>query len=208
MTGCPDENPDPDSATSRARSPSRGRGISALWSVPTYRFAILFLSMLIGIALAYPALRLRLGHQFRAVEIFTARLVYAIARLFSSEAELPQDGIVYLERFPIAVIDECTGIYEAVLLGAALLAFPTSWGKTAIGFLLGLPLIYALNVVRIVMLLFVGRYFPLAFDFMHIYFWQVTMIAMVAGTWLLWVLWVVGEGAERAERAGPDKARG
>jgi archaeosortase B (VPXXXP-CTERM-specific) len=189
-----------------ASPPPRPWGLSAIWSVPTYRFAILFLSMLVGIALAYPALRLRLGHQVRALEIFTAKLVYQLASLISSEAKLPQDGIVYLGRFPVAIIDECTGIYEALLLGAALLAFPTSWGKTAVGFLLGFPLIYALNVLRIVMLLFVGRYFPYAFDFMHIYFWQVTMIAMVAGTWLLWVLWVVRDGSPGSRARDPGAA--
>ena len=208
MTRKPEKTPDRD----RISPPPSPRGLLAIWSVPTYRFAILFLSMLVGIALAYPALRLRLGHQFRAAEIFTAKVVYQLASLFSSEAELPEDGIVYLGRFPVAIIDECTGVYEAVLLGAALLAFPTSWGKTAVGFLLGLPLIYALNVLRIVMLLFVGRYFPHAFDFMHIYFWQVTMIAMVAGTWLLWVLWVVRDGSGSSDppdtAADPDATRG
>jgi archaeosortase B (VPXXXP-CTERM-specific) len=198
MTQHPEEGPDRDGAS----PPPRPGGVLAFWSVPTYRFAFLFLSMLVGIALAYPALRLRLGHQVRSLEIFTAKLVYHLASLFSSEAELPQDGIVYLGRFPVAIIDECTGIYEALLLGAALLALPTSWGKTAVGFLLGFPLIYALNVLRIAMLLFVGRYFPHAFDFMHIYFWQVTMVAMVAGTWLLWVLWVV-----RDDRPGLDAER-
>ncbi len=26
---------------------------------------------------------------------------------------------------------------------------------------------------------------------MHLYFWQVTMVLMVATTWLIWVKWVV-----------------
>jgi exosortase H (IPTLxxWG-CTERM-specific) len=167
------------------------------WAVPTYRFAILFISLLTGLGLAYPAMRLRFGHQFRAAELFTAELVYELLRLFSSEAKLQGGGIVFLGHFPVAIIDECTGVYEAVLLGAALLAFPTSWGKTAIGFLLGFPLIYALNLARIAMLLYVGRYHPTFFDFMHIYFWQVSMIAMVSAVWLAWVIWVVRGDAAR-----------
>jgi exosortase H (IPTLxxWG-CTERM-specific) len=175
--------------------------------VPTYRFAILFISLLTGIALAYPALRLRLGHQFRAAELFTARLVYEVLTPFTSEARLADGGIVFLGHFPVAIIDECTGVYEAVLLGAALLAFPTTWGKTAIGFLLGFPLIYAMNLARIVMLLYVGRYLPGSFEFMHIYFWQVTMIAMVAMTWLAWVVWVVrGDGPVRASETSEGSA--
>lgn len=201
MSAGPDERPTPDGS---APAP-RGGGLRALWTVPTYRFALLFIAILVGIALAYPALRLRLGHQFRATEIFTAKLVHWMASLFSEEARLSDGSIVFLGHFPVAVIDECTGVYEAVLLGAALLAFPTRWWKTAVGFLIGFPLIYALNVARIVMLLFVGRHFPQAFEFMHVYFWQVTMIAMVGSVWLAWVLWVV-RGDDEART--PETPRG
>jgi archaeosortase B (VPXXXP-CTERM-specific) len=203
----PAENPSPGGGGAKPEPRRVGR-VRAFWSVPTYRFALLFIALLTGIALAYPSLRLRLGHQIRALELFTAELVYALLGLFTAEARLGTNGIVFFGHFPVAIIDECTGIYEAVLLGAALLAFPTTWGKTAIGFLLGLPLIYAMNVARIVMLLVVGRYFPPIFEFMHIYFWQVTMIAMVSTTWLAWVIWVVrgdaappppGDGARESE---------
>lgn len=195
MTSEPEKTPEAAAAPTSPGPPSPPRGLRAIWSVPTYRFAILFVSILVGMALAYPALRLRLGHQFRAFELFTAELVYRVASLFSADAKLAKGSIVYLGSFPVAVIDECTGVYEAVLLGAALLAFPTTWGRTAIGFLIGFPLIYAMNVARIVMLLFVGRHFPHVFEFMHVYFWQVTMIAMVASVWLGWVLWVVRDDA-------------
>lgn len=205
MTPDADPNATPDAPSTEPRPARRPGWLGSLWSVPTYRFAILFITILVGMALAYPALRLRLGHQFRAVEVFTAGLVYRVASVFSSEAALGEGSVVRLGQFPVAVIDECTGVYEAVLLGAALLAFPTSWGRTAIGFLVGFPLIYAMNVARIVMLLFVGRHFPHVFEFMHVYFWQVTMIAMVASVWLAWVLWVVrGEGVG----GGRERARG
>ena len=48
MTRNPRQTPDPDRAELR---PRRSR-LPAIWSVPTYRFAILFLSMLVGIAFA------------------------------------------------------------------------------------------------------------------------------------------------------------
>jgi archaeosortase B (VPXXXP-CTERM-specific) len=206
VTADPDDTPDAVTAPASSPPPSRPRGLRGIWSVPTYRFAILFISILVGMALAYPALRLRLGHQFRAFEILTAELVFRVASLFSADAKLRDGSIVYLGDFPVAVIDECTGVYEAVLLGAALLAFPTSWGRTATGFLIGFPLIYGMNVARIVMLLFVGRHFPRVFEFMHVYFWQVTMIAMVATVWLAWVLWVVRDDAVAGQT--PETPRG
>jgi len=202
--------PPPPPAPGAADPPRRAafRRLRELWSVPTYRFACVFIALLVGMGLAYPALRLRYGHAFQAFEAFTARLVFAIAsRITPDEALLKEPNIVMLGRFPVAVIDECTGVYEAVLLGAALLAFPTAWSRTALGFLLGFPAIYAMNLLRIVGLLFVGRYLPRSFEFMHVYFWQVTMIAMVATVWLAWVLWVVRAdepGAAEEPGASPD----
>ena len=201
--------PDPTATTDpETPAPRDGRPFARLrefWSVPTYRFAVLFLVLLGGMALAYPALRLRYGRHFSAFEHFTAGLVYDLVRPLSDEARL-EGNMVFLGPFPVAVIDECTGVYEAVLLGAALLAFPTSWGRTALGFLLGFPAIYAMNVARIAMLLFVGRYLPRLFEFMHVYFWQVTMVAMVATVWLAWVLWVVRDDGVAGR--SPEAPRG
>ena len=183
---------------SRGRTPLRR--LAELGSVPTYRFAALFLALLTGSALSYPALRLHFGDQFEAFETFTAQLVYALVSRLSSDVVLKPGNMIVLGQFPVAIIDECTGVYEAVLLGSALLAFPTSWGKTAVGFLFGFPLIYAMNLARITLLLFVGRDHLGAFEFMHVYFWQVTMIGMVSTTWLIWVRWVVGSDGRPAER--------
>jgi len=201
----PEQTPSPGDLAGAPQAPEpRGR-LRAFWSVPTYRFAVLFLVLLAGMALAYPALRLRYGRHFSSFEHFTAGLVYALVRPLSDEAKL-EGNMVFLGPFPVAVIDECTGVYEAVLLGAALLAFPTRWSRTALGFLLGFPAIYAMNVARIAMLLFVGRHLPRLFEFMHVYFWQVTMIAMVATVWLAWVLWVVRD--DGAQARAPETPRG
>jgi archaeosortase B (VPXXXP-CTERM-specific) len=171
------------------------RRLDAFWSVPVYRFAVLFLGFLVGIGLFYTGLRFHFGSHFRVLETGTAQAVYGLMSLFSSEVKMTSDTIIFYGPFPIEVIDECSGIYEALLLGAALLAYPTSWYKTLLGFAMGFPLIYAMNIARMALLLVVGRYFPHFFDFLHLYFWQGTMILMVASVWLLWVLWIVrGEG--------------
>jgi hypothetical protein len=69
---------------------------------------MLFVAILTGIALAYPALRLRLGPQFRAAELFTADLVYRVLGLFWDDAKRAEGSLVFLGHFPVAVIDECT----------------------------------------------------------------------------------------------------
>ena len=68
-----------------------------------------------------------------------------------------------------------------------------------VGLLLGCPLIYLFNVARIAGLIAVGRYWHEAFEFMHLYFWQATMIVMITSVWLLWIVKVV----QREDQTAP-----
>ena len=174
----------------RLRPGLAGR-LRALWSLPFYRFAVVYLAYLAGGAMIYPTLRVRFPHVFDAAEAFTAEIVYRVMSAFTAEVELAANDTVFFGPSPVKITDECSGVYEALLLGAALLAFPTAWYKTAIGFALGFPLIYALNIARIAALLVAERNFGSYFDLLHLYFWPVTMIVMVASTFFVWVLWAV-----------------
>jgi exosortase H (IPTLxxWG-CTERM-specific) len=196
----PVEQPSGEGSPEGPRPKASGR-LRAFWAVPTYRFAVLFLAFLVSIAMVYSGLRIRFAPYFGVTETVTAELVYRLMSCFSSEVELSRGTTIFYGPFPIQIIEECSGIYEALLLGAALLAFPTTWYKTVLGFAIGFPLIYAMNIARIAVLLVIGRYSPQYFDFLHLYFWQGTMILMVASTWLIWVLWVVrGDSALSAPR--------
>ncbi len=119
----------------------------------------------------------------------TASLVAWIMTPLGDEARV-RDAFVSFGSFSVEIIEECTGIYEMMILGAAILAYPYSWGWKLVGLAMGIPIIYALNLVRIAVLLVVGRYRPESFDFVHVYFWQVTMVLMVTAVFLLW-LWIV-----------------
>jgi archaeosortase B (VPXXXP-CTERM-specific) len=97
----------------------------------------------------------------------------------------------------VHIIEECTGVYEVLIFAAAVLAFPTIWPKKWVGLGLGLPLLYFFNVLRIAVLILVGKYMPQYFDFMHLYFWQATLILMITSVWLLWITQVVNRDWSR-----------
>jgi archaeosortase B (VPXXXP-CTERM-specific) len=198
------QEPAEESTGTRPPGPRAGLGerLRSVWAQPTYRFATFFLLYLVLIAVGYPRLRMRLGPLLEVAERFTAQVVYATMSPFSSEVRLVDHQWIFNGQFPVVIIEECTGLYEALLLGAALLAFPTTWTKALLGFAIGFPMIYAMNIMRICLLLVTGRYMGSWFDLLHVYFWQVPMIAMVASTWLFWVIWVVrGDyGAAEATR--------
>ena len=63
---------------------------------------------------------------------------------------------------------------------------------------MGAPLLYLFNVIRIAVLMLVGKYSPQYFDFMHLYFWQATLILMITSVWLLWITQVVNRDWSRS----------
>ena len=98
---------------------------------------------------------------------------------------------VHVNEFGMKIVDECTGIFEMLVYAAAVLAFPTSRDKKAIGLAFGVPLLGLLNMVRLICLAFVGMYDPESFEFVHLYLWQVTLILLIVIVLLIWILRVV-----------------
>ncbi len=150
---------------------------------------MLFLLYLAAIGTLYPLFREDLHVVLELAENGTARIVAWMMTLFAEDVRW-RDSFVTFGTFSVEIIEECTGIYEMMILGAAILAYPYSWGRKLQGLAMGIPIIYVLNLIRIAVLLAVGRYRPESFDFVHVYFWQVTMVLMVTGVFLLW-LWMV-----------------
>ncbi len=160
------------------------------WKNPAYRFVFLFLVYLGVVAFGYPRFRERYTWVVDALAELTARIEYYVFSVFSSNVSTSQK-VVAFKGFAVHIIEECTGIYEILIFTAAVMAFPTSWLNKGVGLGLGVPLLYLFNVLRIAVLMLVGKYFPEYFDFMHLYFWQATLILMITSVWLLWITQVV-----------------
>src|ERR1700736_2967308 len=61
----------------------------------------------------------------------------------------------------------CEGVEMLLLLTAGILAFPASTRHRARGFCVGLVLVYALTIARLVLMHFTLRYSPRAWDMLH-----------------------------------------
>ncbi len=155
---------------------------------PAYRF---FLVLILGsAALAVPSIRAIFEPFTEFLARVTAVIEYHTFLLFTDDMRL-SDRILTFKRFDVVIVEECTGIYEVFIYGAAVLAFPTTWLKKGIGLGVGVPILYLFNLARIGVLLVVGHYQSDLFEFMHLYFWQVTLIIMILSVWLLWAKFVV-----------------
>ncbi len=172
-------------------------GIRSAAANPTYRFVGLFALYLAAISLGYPWFTKRWTHVVEAMTLTTAWLDHAILSLFTNDASL-SGNLVRLGSFSVLIIEECTGVFEILIFLAAVFAYPTGWVDKLLGFALGVPLLYSFNVARILVLLYVGRFHIDLFEFMHLYFWQATLILMITSVWLLWILKVVHRGESSA----------
>ncbi len=169
--------------------------LKQFWANPAYRFVFLFAVLLATEVVVYPILTKRYFVVIEVMTRLTAYLEYFVLNVFTDKATI--DGnLVSMDGFAVRIIEECTGIFEVIIFVAAVLAFPTTWAKRLIGLGMGIPLLYVFNVVRILVLILVGRYQPGVFEFMHLYFWQATLILMITSVWLLWIFKVVRDEGE------------
>ena len=54
------------------------------------------------------------------------------------------------------------------------------------GVLLGVPIIYCTNILRLVLLFVVSLVYPPAYSFLHTYFWQLFLIIVVVVLYYFW----------------------
>ena len=94
--------------------------------------------------------------------------------------------IVGSSSFAYNVVAECTAIGPIILFAGAVLAYPATWRSRIIGISLGVVLLTALNLVRLVSLFYIGAYFPNYLPMAHYLVWQAAIIIFAILLWLWW----------------------
>lgn len=92
-----------------------------------------------------------------------------------------------VSRFGVTIVAGCNGVEATIMLLAAMVAFPASFVAKAVGIVVGTIAVQGLNLVRVVSLYFIGRWSMPAFEFAHLYAWQVLILLDVLIVWLLWL---------------------
>jgi exosortase H (IPTLxxWG-CTERM-specific) len=99
--------------------------------------------------------------------------------------------VVATPTFSVAIQNNCNAIYETALYVAAVLSYPATWRQRALGALIGSAVLYVVNLIRVLSLIYIGSHFRQYFDASHIYVWQALFIAFALGTWIYWAGTVV-----------------
>lgn len=85
------------------------------------------------------------------------------------------------------IVEGCNSVSIIILFVAFILAFRQGWKKTILFLFAGAILIYAINLVRIVILSIALHRFPEYQDFLHRVIFPGIIYGMV---FILWVLWI------------------
>lgn len=127
-------------------------------------------------------LHTRLGWLQRSI----AYLGAAVERVFMNGKAVSYGDNIVVETLTLNVNHECTGIFVFVLFASFVLAYPTTWKARLLGLGAGLPLLFAINVLRLATLARIVEVYPQAFFYFHEYVWQgffMVIVLVGAITW-------------------------
>jgi exosortase H (IPTLxxWG-CTERM-specific) len=129
------------------------------------------------------------GVRFGLIKPYTellARAVAAIINLFGAGATV-EGALVSSPSFSINIAMGCDGVEASSLFLAGVLAFPTTWRARLIGLALGIPLIHAINLARLVGLYYAGVLMPSVVDEVHVYVAQTIVILLSTAILIFWL---------------------
>jgi exosortase/archaeosortase family protein len=87
------------------------------------------------------------------------------------------------------ILNGCEGMEAVFLLLAAFVVAPLSWRCSAMGVLIGVGFVYAINQVRILALFFAYRADPRLFYTLHTTVTPIAAVLLVAAYFYLWMLY-------------------
>jgi archaeosortase B (VPXXXP-CTERM-specific) len=153
-------------------------------------YVSLFLSLCIAFYLLYYYLAVHNSPLIVALNTNTAQILGAV--FSAGGAGVVRNGaVVTINGFALEIIDECTAVFSSIVYCACILAYPTTAKNKGLGVAFGIPALYGINVLRLVVITFVGLSAPQLFDFVHVYLWQASFIIFVVILFLLWLKLVV-----------------
>ncbi|NQX85007.1 MAG: exosortase family protein XrtF [Flavobacteriaceae bacterium] len=105
---------------------------------------------------------------------------------------IPHDGeasikLILNDEYVARVIEGCNGVSAIILFSAFVIAFSWHWKATVLYVFTGAVVIYAVNLMRIVVLALGLYYYPTERDLLHGVIFPMIIYGMV---FLLWMLWV------------------
>lgn len=160
------------------------------------KFLLVFFALLLGLSFVYN-LDFVMSSVVSPWNTILAKASYAIMHAMDTSVDLKSNILTNPKNgFSVSVENDCNGIEAVLILVSAILAYPASFKRKALGLLLGFSLIQLSNVLRIVALFYVGQWSTSVFDLTHKYIWPAVIIMAALIFFALWTRKTVGAREE------------
>jgi|GEM_PF-5760528 len=124
----------------------------------------------------------------------TTRATLTLIHLIGIDATRSGMFVSHPDGFVYQITYRCTGIIPATVFCVWVLVFPkVPFRLKLVGFGIGLPILAAFNLLRLVHLFYVGIYSTSSFDLAHEVIWQSLIVLQIVGLCLGWALWSVSQ---------------
>jgi len=130
-----------------------------------------------------------LGPLLAPLAVLTARMTAGALGLIGMDALRDQAVLAHPDGFAYEIAYTCTGFLPAVTFIACILASSGTTGRKWVGIAWGVPLLIAVNLLRLTHLFYLGVNFPGAFGFAHEVLWEGLLAVSFIGLWLGWLHW-------------------
>ncbi len=150
------------------------------------KYVALFSVFCVAFYLVYYSLTISGSTVMILLKGITAHILGAFFSLVGADVVIQGEDVT-INGFPMQIIDECTAVFSSIVYCACVLAYPTTLKNKGIGIAFGVPSLYAINILRLVVLALVGISAPNMFEFVHVYLWQASFIIFVVVIFLLWL---------------------
>ena len=130
-----------------------------------------------------------LGTLLAPLTMWTAWVTLALLHWLGMEATRVATVVSHPSGFAYEIYYRCIGFLPVGFLTTGILAYPGRWRRKLVGLVVGVPVLIALNLTRLVHLFYLGVHNPAAFDFAHAVMWEGFLILAILGLWLSWTRW-------------------
>lgn len=123
---------------------------------------------------------------YKGLGLFCADIINFLAPL---ERVSAFQNYLISSRANLEIVRGCDGAGALFLITAAILSFPAGFKRKCIGLIIGISMMYSINLIRIIGLYFVIAYCPDRFNLAHTYLAPTLMIILGC---LFFIWWAFG----------------
>ncbi len=143
-----------------------------------------------------------LGSVLAPFTTLTVQVTLALLHWLGMEAVRLATVISHPDGFAYEIYYRCTGFLPVAFLTVSILASPGPLRRKLVGLAVGVPILIALNLIRLAHLFYLGVDKPAAFDLAHAVLWEGFLILTIFGLWLGSTRWSVrSQGLEATGRS-------